>query len=275
MRPRGFSRGIYILPNIFTTLNLFCGYFAIVKIIQSVSTDRVEFSKAGAAILIAAIFDGLDGRIARLMKKTSIFGIEYDSLADLTSFCMAPALLVYTWGLNSFGRIGWLAAFLYFGCGALRLARFNAQTTTRDKTFFHGLPTPIAACLITTTVMLHPDLDAAIKPERVYLVFLVYFLALLMVSNIHFRSFKEIDFKKQRSFSVMILLLVSLIVIVAKPVLTLLLFSAGYTLLGVVETFLPAETRKRLQQWLGQTVFDKNSNHDDESKPAIKPSTGL
>ena len=239
MKKRKRSKGIYVLPNALTTLNLFLGYYAIVKIIQSVSTDNVQFSKAGVAILLAGICDSLDGRVARLMKTTSDFGLAYDSLADLISFCLAPALLVYTWGLTPFGRIGWLAAFLYFGSGALRLARFNATSGAKAPRNFQGLPSPAAAGLVTTVIMIHPDLDSATQPDRVYLVFLVYFVALLMVSNIRFRSFKEIDFAKQHPFSVMILLLVLLIIVVAKPILTLLLISVAYVAGGVLEWSLP------------------------------------
>lgn len=242
---RRFSKGIYLLPNLFTTLNLFCGYYAIVKIIQSVSTDQVEFSHAGAAILVASLFDSIDGRIARLTKTTSLFGLEYDSLADLTSFCMAPALLLYTWGLEAFGQIGWLAGFLYFGCGALRLARFNAQSTAKEKSHFTGLPTPIAAGLVTTIVMIHPDLDLAAQPEKVYLVFVAYVLAILMVSNIPYRSFKQFNLMKPHSFTGVIFILICLIILVAKPILTMMLIFAGYTLMGVVEYFLPGSSQRR------------------------------
>jgi CDP-diacylglycerol--serine O-phosphatidyltransferase len=257
---RRFSKGIYILPNLFTTLNLFCGFYAIIKIIQSVSTNVVEFTHAGAAILVAAICDSIDGRIARLTKTTSLFGLEYDSLADLTSFCMAPALLLYTWGLVSFGQLGWLAAFLYFGCGALRLARFNAQANNKTKNHFLGLPTPMAAGLITTIIMIHPDLDTAVEPEKSYLIIVAYVIALLMVSNVRYPSFKQLNFSKQRSFSVMIILLTALIILAAKPILTLLVIFGGYAILGLLETFLSVKARTRLEQMITGTASEPDSN---------------
>ena len=148
-RPRPqFSKSIYILPNLFTTASLFCGFYSIISSING------DFLAAAVAIVIAGVFDGLDGAVARATHTTSKFGVEYDSLADLVSFGVAPGVLAYLWALNPFGRLGWVAGFLYVACGALRLARFNVYVPVKDQSYFQGLPIPAAASMIATTVFL-------------------------------------------------------------------------------------------------------------------------
>src|SRR3989338_10848505 len=139
------KKGVYVLPSLFTTASMFCGFFSIIRSINSFNSSVTHFTDAAWAIIIAVFFDGIDGRIARLTKTTSRFGVEYDSLSDLLSFGIAPAILMYVWGLKPYGRLGWLAAFLYFVCGALRLARFNTQNPSNAKRYFKGLPIPCAA----------------------------------------------------------------------------------------------------------------------------------
>ena len=142
-----FKKGVYLLPNLITSASLFGGFYSIIASLDG------DFEKAAIAIFISAILDGLDGRIARLTGSTSKFGVEYDSLADLIAFGLAPGVLIFTWGLRPFGRYGWLAAFLYVVCGALRLARFNVQITTIESKRFNGLPIPAAAVLVAMTVL--------------------------------------------------------------------------------------------------------------------------
>src|SRR5436190_13776896 len=149
MRREGIRRGIYLLPNIITTASLFCGF---VSIVSSIKGDHVQ---AAWMILLAGVFDGLDGRVARLTRTHSDFGVEYDSLCDLASFGLAPAILVYTWTLYHFKQFGWAAAFLFFACGALRLARFNVQMDDVEKKHFQGLPIPLAAYVLSSYVIFH------------------------------------------------------------------------------------------------------------------------
>lgn len=218
--------GIYLLPNLFTTAALFSGFYAIVAAMQE------KFAAAALAIFIAMVLDMLDGRIARMTNTQSEFGAEYDSLADLVSFGLAPALLMYQWGLDTLGKSGWLAAFIYTAAAALRLARFNTQAATADKAFFQGLPSPAAAALLAGTVWVFTDYD--IDGER--LNFLIFFLTisagLLMVSNVRYRSFKDLDLKGKVPF-VRVLFVVLLFVLVSiDPPQMLLLSFALYALSG-------------------------------------------
>ncbi len=232
-RTREPRRGIYILPNIFTTGNLFCGFFSIIASMTATpETNRILL--AGAAIICAAIFDLLDGRIARMTHTTSAFGLQYDSMADLSSFGMAPALLMYQWALQPFGRLGWLAAFLYFACGALRLARFNAQDSLEHQRFFKGLPIPMAAMLVASSVILHYSFWKAVDSGYYYIIG-AYCLAFLMVSNVPYRSFKEIDLRQRTSFRFAVLSVLVLIVLVLHPLIMLFVCSMGYALFGIGE----------------------------------------
>lgn len=219
-------RGVYILPNLFTSGNLFCGFFAIV------ATFNGRFIHASIAILAAGVFDVLDGKIARLSGANSRFGIEYDSLADLISFGLAPALLVFSWALKPYGRVGWLAAFLFLACGALRLARFNVQTVTLESKFFTGLPIPAAACVIALTVLLHHRLGFWNTPCQVSLLVMIYFLAFLMVSNIRYFGIKGLDLFRRKPFRSLVILVLCIIVVVAEPEITLFSIFALYVLSG-------------------------------------------
>ena len=153
-------RGTYILPNLFTTANMFCGFFGMVN-----SFDG-HYQTAAVAILASCLFDILDGKVARLVGATSRFGVEYDSLADLVAFGVGPAVLMYMWALKPFGRLGWLAAFLFMACGALRLARFNVQVDTVSKKYFVGLPIPGAACMVSTIVLFASQWKIPYVPEH-------------------------------------------------------------------------------------------------------------
>ncbi|HEY5594245.1 MAG TPA: CDP-diacylglycerol--serine O-phosphatidyltransferase, partial [Nitrospiria bacterium] len=183
---RDYRRGIYLIPNLLTTGNLFSGYYAIIAVFNA------NYLYAAMAILLAMAFDVLDGKSARLTKSTSRFGVEYDSLADLVSFGVAPGLLIYSWALSSYGRIGWIAAFLYVVCGALRLARFNVQVGSVESKHFVGLPIPAAAGVIASLVVLDQhilQMGTEIKP--LLILGFIYVLAFLMVSSFRYRSFKD------------------------------------------------------------------------------------
>ncbi len=241
-RPRRL-RGVYILPNLFTSGNLFCGFFA------TVATFSDRFIHASIAILAAGVFDVLDGKIARLSGANSRFGIEYDSLADLISFGLAPALLVYSWALKPYGRIGWLAAFLFLACGALRLARFNVQTVSLDTKFFTGLPIPAAAYMIALTVLLQHRLGFWITHEKVSILVMMYVLAFLMVSNVRYFSIKGLDLFRRKPFRALVILILCIIIVVAEPEITLFAIFALYVLSG------PANLLARLwKRRLGKRV---------------------
>jgi CDP-diacylglycerol--serine O-phosphatidyltransferase len=185
------SRGLFILPTLFTVGNLFCGYLSIWCSI------RGTFETAAVLIIAAGILDALDGRVARLTHSTSKFGEEYDSLADLVSFGVAPAVLAYSWGLADFHRLGWMASFLFVVCGSMRLARFNIQTHVADKRYFVGLPIPAAAAAVATIVLATPERLVS----RVWmggLLGLTIVLSYLMISTIRYRSFKDLDLKRRR-----------------------------------------------------------------------------
>jgi len=205
-------KGVYILPNLLTTGGLFCGFYSVI------ASLRGDFLLAAIAIMAANVFDVLDGRIARLTKTTSRFGIEYDSLCDLVAFGVAPGILVYRWGLEPWGTFGWLAASLYVTAGALRLARFNVLTDTALKRHFLGLPIPAAAEVIATTVMLYYFFGAEGPTYRHLIVLvMVYALAGLMVSNVRYFSFKEIDIYRRQPFWVLIAGILILKLLIAEP----------------------------------------------------------
>ena len=210
------KRGIYILPSIFTTFALFAGFYSIVASING------DYTLAAISIMVAMLWDALDGRVARLTNTQSAFGAEYDSLSDLVSFGVAPALLVYEWSLSDLGRIGWLAAFIYLACAALRLARFNTQVGTADKRYFQGLPSPAAAGVIASMIWLKfwnfEFLDIGVVSFSYYIgIAITIICGLLMVSNVRYYSFKEFDTKNKASFRFLLLTVLSLILLLYKP----------------------------------------------------------
>lgn len=239
---RRVKRGVYLLPNLLTSASLFGGFYSIMA-----SMDG-SFVKAAVAILVAAVLDGLDGRIARLTGTSSKFGVEYDSLADLVAFGMAPAILIFTWALEPFGRYGWLAAFLYVVCGALRLARYNVQITTIESRRFNGLPIPAAASLVAATVLMFFYLGKGYESSKhVTILVLVYSLAFLMVSNIKYYSFKELNLSRRMPFRLLVGLILLLIVVAAEPPMMLFVLTLGYVLSGPV-TMLIDRRRKMVQR---------------------------
>ncbi len=221
-------KGVYILPNLFTTGNLFCGFWAIISVFQE------KFYYAAVAILLASVFDILDGKVARLSGATSKFGVQYDSLADLISFGIAPALLAFSWALRPYGRFGWLAAFLFVVCGALRLARFNVQSSSGEVKYFKGLPIPAAACMIALTILLYLRLIETGWVKDIVILVMIYVLAFLMVSNIRYFSFKELDLARRKPFSLFIFIVLSMIVIVMEPVIVLFVSIFFYRVSGPI-----------------------------------------
>ena len=209
------KRGIYLLPSVLTTFGMFAGFYSIISSING------EFTIAAISIMIAMMWDTLDGRVARLTNTQSAFGAEYDSLADLVSFGLAPALLVYEWSLYELGRFGWLAAFVYLACAALRLARFNTQVGIADKRFFQGLPSPAAAGVIASMIWLKIWTFASFDSEVISLGYylgagITILCGILMVSNVRYYSFKELD-SKEASFRFLLLIVLSLIILMYKP----------------------------------------------------------
>lgn len=187
-------RGIYLLPNLFTTAALFCGFFAIVQAVKG------NFEQAAVAVFLAMVLDGLDGRVARLTRTQSAFGAEYDSLSDMVSFGVAPALVMYVWALMEMGRLGWIAAFIYCAGAALRLARFNTTLEVVDKRYFQGLPSPAAAALIAGFVWVMLDKGIAGGDVRWMGCALLIFAGITMVTNVRFYSFKDINLRRSVPF---------------------------------------------------------------------------
>lgn len=218
-------RGVYVLPSLITTAGLFAGLYSVF------ASFGGDFARAAIAIMVANIFDAVDGRVARVTNTTSDFGIEYDSLADLVAFGVAPGVLVFRWGLEPWGTWGWLAASLYVTCGALRLARFNVQFDNADKRHFIGLPIPGAAEVVASSVLLHQYLTSgALTHRSVPVLLTVYALAALMVSSVRYWSFKEIQFHRRQPFWVFMAAIVLLNLFIAEP--QIFLF-AGATLFAL------------------------------------------
>lgn len=225
---------IPLLPNLITTGSIFAGYYSVIHSIQG------DYNKAAWAIVIAGVFDNLDGRVARLTKTQSEFGVQYDSMSDLISFGFAPALLAFFWGVQGFPRVGWLASFLYVVCAALRLARFNVQVNDQEKGYFQGLPSPGGAGMICSSVLFHQEFSGAghltWMPAKLLFLVVLILLALLMVSGVKFRSFKNINIKGMSPFRILAMAGVVLSLVMLSPELTLFLIGVVYTSSGIIET---------------------------------------
>ena len=211
LNPERRRRGIYILPNLFTTAALFAGFYAIVQAMNGL------FEQAAVAIFIAMVLDGLDGRVARLTRTQSAFGAEYDSLSDMVSFGAAPALIMYEWALKGMGKLGWMAAFIYCAGAALRLARFNTNIDVIDKRYFQGLPSPAAAALVAGLVWVVIDNGIAGPDVRWYGCALTIFAGISMVSNVLFYSGKEINLRRSVPFIVIIAFVLGFLLISSYP----------------------------------------------------------
>ena len=225
------KRGIFLLPNLFTSLNLFCGFYAVIASIDG------NFFAAAVSIIIAGVFDNLDGKIARVTGTTSKFGVEYDSLADVISFGIAPGVTMYLWALKPFGRIGWLAAFLFMACGALRLARFNTQVGTIDSDYFVGLPIPAGAGMSAVTVMIFHKLNIGGDAYPALILVMLYVLSFLMVSSIKYNSFKKMELFRKMNFNALVAAVLVLIFVASQPSIALFLSGAVYVLSGPITTW--------------------------------------
>lgn len=232
-------RGIYLLPNLFTSGAMFAGFYAIVAAIKS------HYEMAAIAIFIALIMDGLDGRIARLLHAQSEFGVQLDSLSDMVSFGIAPTLVMYTWSLNVVGKLGWLAAFIYAACTALRLARFNVQVKKIDRRYFQGLPTPPAAALVASIVWVCNGYHIAGEAVAVSLVIVAVLLGLLKVSTIRYRSFKDFNLRNRVPFVVILAVVLILALVSFDPPDILLFLSFIYVISGPIATLCSLRNKRR------------------------------
>jgi CDP-diacylglycerol---serine O-phosphatidyltransferase len=222
------SRGIFLLPSLLTTGNLFCGFVALLLTVES------RYPEAALAIYVAMVMDLLDGRVARLMRATSQFGLEFDSLADMVSFCVAPAFLIHSFALSQLGRPAWFGAFLFVICGALRLARFNVHTGTTDRRYFIGLSTPAAAGVITSTVVLLSR-EELVRWELLAIAAGTYLVALLMVSTFRYWSFKEVDFARRHPAQTLLVVVLAVMIVATHYELFLFVIFVGYALSGPVQ----------------------------------------
>src|SRR5262245_19222882 len=249
-------RGVYILPNLFTTAGLFAGFYGII------ATFNQEYRQAAIMILVSQLCDALDGRVARLTHSTSSFGIQYDSLADLVPFGVSPGILVYTWALQPWGRWGWLAATLYVTCGALRLARFNVQIASVEKRHFVGLPIPGAADVIAVTVLLYYYFGGEGETNKhISMLLVIFAMAGLMVSEIRYYSFKEIRFHHRHPFSVLLGMILLIALLIGAPEPTLFVGIMSYALSGPAVLLARLATgRRRVRASaaeVGAVVLDK------------------
>ena len=218
---------IYVLPNLLTIMNMFFGFYAIIHSIIG------DYTISAYAICAAAVFDMLDGRVARMTRSTSEFGAQLDSLSDLVSFCLAPGLLLFLWALQPLGRVGWLVSFFFVACGALRLARFNVQKSVVNPAYFQGLPTPMAAGIVASSVLAFNDLQWDASGSYI-LLSMAALLAVVMVSTFPYRSFKDIDFKHRLPFRYLVFGVFLVAVIAMRPEVMLFATFMTYALLGAI-----------------------------------------
>lgn len=235
-------RGIYILPNLFTMAGMFSGFYAIIAAIHGF------YENAVIAIFVAMIFDSLDGRVARLTQSQTEFGAQLDSLSDMLCFGFAPALVMYSWSLSALGKVGWLAAFLYTACTALRLARFNTQLATPDKRYFQGLSTPAAAAFIISAVWVSVRFGLSGPAVALPMSIVAVMVALLKVSTFRYRSFKDLDLRHRVPFIVILALVLVLVLIATNPPVVLCVIGFLYVISGPVGSLLAIRKRRQLRK---------------------------
>lgn len=222
------KKGIYVLPNSLTLCGMFAGFYALIAAIKG------DYTQACWAVLVAAVFDGLDGWVARLTHSTTKFGIELDSLSDAIAFGVAPSVLLYKWALAPFGRVGWAAVFLFTACGALRLARYNIQMGSTERKSFTGMPIPGAALVAVTLVLFYSELGLE-HSKSFFILLLTFVLSFLMVSTLRFHGAKEIDFRKRKPFWLLVALVVIFVIVVMHPPIALFVFAILYLAGGLME----------------------------------------
>jgi len=237
MQRQDVKKSIYILPNLFTSMNLFCGYYSITAAIQS------RFVDAAVAIIIGGVFDFLDGKIARATHTTSKFGVEYDSLSDLITFGLAPAILMFLWVLESTGRPGWSAAFLFVICGALRLARFNTGSSSGPD--FEGLPIPAAAAMNVSVVLFFSRIGISPEPFKLIILVLMFVLCFCMVSSITYKSCKKVSVFKSMTFNRLVGIILTLVAIATEPAILLFVVFSIYVMSGPVLSLIYQKYGKR------------------------------
>ena len=240
-KDKKFRRGIYILPSTFTIGNIFCGFYAII------ASFKGDFHIAAVLIGIAFVLDSLDGRIARLTRSTSAFGRQFDSLADIISFGVAPSLLVFSWAFSNLGRVGWLTSLIFIICGAMRLARFNIQKSPVDTRYFVGLPIPATAFFLATMVFYYPNrIDN--KITSIFIMGLVYMVSFLMISKLRYRSFKDIDFRKRKSYFIIIIIALFFWLVIIHPQVVLLALSSSFVLSGILSKMFTLRRRRKITE---------------------------
>lgn len=252
------KKGIYLLPNSLTLCGMFCGFFAILSAING------NFLYAAWAIILANVFDGLDGWIARLTNTTTRFGIELDSLSDLVAFGVAPSVMMFKWALIPFNRLGWAVAFLYVACGALRLARFNVQTGTPGSKAFKGMPIPAAATVLASIVIFYYEYRTGLPAKNVFLVIITILLSFLMVSTLRYHGLKEIDFRERKPFWVLIVFVIIMFIIFIHPSTAIFIFAMAYLFWGIIENIYLFIKRRRQIKQAGQ---DLAANENENPKP--------
>ncbi|CEK09674.1 CDP-diacylglycerol--serine O-phosphatidyltransferase [Legionella hackeliae] len=251
MNPKESHSGIYLLPNLFTTASLFAAFYSIV------ASLKAQYEAAVIAIFIGMLADGLDGRIARLTNTQTAFGAQYDSLSDMVTFGVAPALLLYSWNLQKLGKVGWLVAFMYTAAVALRLARFNIQVETADKRYFQGLACPPSAAIVSALVWFCYQNQLTHFIIAVITAVIAIIAAILMVSNVRYYSFKEIDFKGKVPFLYLLVMVILFVAIAANPSVVLFTGFVIYALSGPIQTLIAVQ-RVRKQR--------KRATEDDKKQ---------
>lgn len=249
-----FRRSFYLLPNLCTAMNMFCGFYAVIASING------KFVEAAYLIMLAGVLDNLDGKIARATRSTSKFGVEFDSLADVISFGIAPGLMIYLWALSPLGRIGWLAGFLFLACGAMRLARFNTQVGTVSSDYFVGLPIPAGAGMAAATVLFVQKFNFLNHIHPFVFMVMIYVLSFLMVSTIRYSSFKNAAFFKHMNFNVLVTAILILIFIAAQPPVALFLIAVTYVLSGPIIS---------VRQYLQGKRKSTEPQHEEEQEPSL------
>ena len=233
------KKGVYLLPNGLTLCGMFFGFYSVISALQG------DYVRAAWAILISNVFDGLDGWVARLTNSSTKFGLELDSLSDLVAFGVAPAVLVYTWTIGPFGRIGAATAILYVACGALRLARYNIQMVSTEKLSFTGMPIPAAATVIATLVIFYHSVFDTPPEKSIPVLFLTIVLAILMISTLRFHGAKEFNMKKRKPFWMLVFFVVVIFVIVVHPPSALFFFAMTYLFWGIIENIYIYNKKRR------------------------------
>ncbi len=273
--PKVIPGGIYLLPSLLTLTNIFCGFYSMMNVINHHTSPEASsyYIRSAFLIILAGVFDALDGRVARLTKTTSSFGAQLDSLADVISFGIAPGILVYCWALDGFKRFGWIPAFLFLACGAIRLARFNVLEDLMEytsKRYFIGLPIPAAAGAVATMVLIKPHFESPGLLALIVLLY-VYLISFLMVSKLRFRSFKDVEWHRRRPLGTLFFFLIILIIVLHEPIAILFILSCLYVASGPITYFMPQamlEFFRRLDRLLLDVKILDDDEHEDGSVEA-------